>query len=141
MEEITRAEALVRAVSPWLVHVIEAISVVVIFYGVGRALLAWVVSLVRGPKLVPSSRVRLDLGRSLALALEFLLAADILETILSPSLEQVTILGAIAIIRTGLNYFLGKEMDAEARELQEEAAADAPRQARLPTPSAPRGGD
>jgi uncharacterized membrane protein len=70
---------------------------------------------------MPSSRIRLELGGSLALALEFLLAADILETIISPSLQQVAILGAVAIIRTGLNYFLSKEMADESRELQETA--------------------
>jgi uncharacterized membrane protein len=123
---MTRMEALVHVVSPWLVHIVEANSVLVIFYGVVRAFVSWIVSIVRGPARVPSSRIRLDLGRSLALALEFLLAADILETVVSPSLQQVTILGAVAIIRTGLNYFLGKEMADESRELQETAEAAPP---------------
>src|SRR3954447_5274715 len=123
---MTRMEALVHVVSPWLVHIIEANSVLVIFYGVVRAFVSWLVSIVRSPARVPSSRIRLDLGRSLALALEFLLAADILETIISPSLQQVATLGAVAIIRTGLNYFLGKEMADESRELQEVAELSPP---------------
>src|SRR4051812_35709185 len=118
---MTRVEALVHIVSPWLVHIVEANSALVIFYGVVRAFLSWITSIVRGPSRMPSSRIRLELGGSLALALEFLLAADILETIISPSLQQVAILGAVAIIRTGLNYFLSKEMADESRELQETA--------------------
>ena len=50
---------------------------------------------------------RLLLGRFLALGLEFQLAADILETAVAPSFEEIGKLGAIAAIRTALNYFLG----------------------------------
>jgi uncharacterized membrane protein len=86
---------------------------------------------------VSFSRLRLNLARALSLALEFLLAADILETIISPTLEQVGILGAIAIIRTGLNYFLGKEMREEQAELRAEAPAG--RDGASPRAAAPSG--
>ena len=67
-------------------------------------------------------RVRLGLGRFLALALEFQLAADILGTTVAPTWEQLGKLGAIAVIRTALNYFL-------AREIKEEEEAVAGREA------------
>ncbi len=54
--------------------------------------------------------IRLTLARYLALALEFQLAADILSTAIAPSWEQIGKLGAIAVIRTALNFFLSKEM-------------------------------
>jgi uncharacterized membrane protein len=57
--------------------------------------------------------VQLTLARYLALALEFQLAADILSTAVAPSWEQIGKLAAIAVIRTGLNYFLMKEMETE----------------------------
>jgi uncharacterized membrane protein len=123
MEDVMRAEAFVRAVGPWLVHVVEACSVLAILYGVARAFVSSLLCLVRGTHAVPPTRIRLELGRSLSLALEFLLAADILETMLSPTLEQVAILGAIAVIRTFLNYFLGREIEQEDRELREASAA------------------
>ncbi|HEY7062480.1 MAG TPA: DUF1622 domain-containing protein [Chloroflexota bacterium] len=122
MEDITRAEAFVRLVAPWLVHIIEACSVLTILYGVVKAFVEEVLSIVHAPGGVSFSRLRLNLARALSLALEFLLAADILQTIISPTLEQVGILGAIAIIRTGLNYFLGKEMREEQEDLRAEAA-------------------
>lgn len=59
------------------------------------------------------TRVRLVLARYLALALEFQLGADILTTAIAPSWEQIGKLGAIAIIRTGLNFFLAMEMKQE----------------------------
>ena len=60
--------------------------------------------------------VRLRLGRWLALALEFLLAADILRTAVAPSWSEIGQLAAIATIRTALNFFLQLEIDrAEER--------------------------
>lgn len=54
--------------------------------------------------------VRLTLGRYLALALEFQLGADILSTSIAPSWDQIGKLGAIAVIRTALNFFLTREL-------------------------------
>jgi uncharacterized membrane protein len=58
--------------------------------------------------------IRLELGLSLALSLEFLLAADIVGTAVSPSWDAIARLAAITGIRTFLNFFLQKEV----RELQ-----------------------
>ncbi len=58
--------------------------------------------------------LRLRLGRWLAVALEFELAADILRTAISPTWQEIGLLAAIAAIRTGLNYFLQLEIDRAA---------------------------
>ncbi|GGG55090.1 DUF1622 domain-containing protein [Hymenobacter glacieicola] len=63
--------------------------------------------------------IRLTLARYLALALEFQLGADILSTAIAPSWEQIGKLGAIAVIRTTLNFFLSKEMKDEHRSVAE----------------------
>ena len=60
--------------------------------------------------------IRLTLARHLALALEFQLGADILATAVAPSWDQIGKLGAIAVIRTALNYFLMREMREEDRD-------------------------
>ena len=59
--------------------------------------------------------LRLQLGRWLAISLEFLLAADILLTAIAPTWDDIGKLGAIAFIRTALNYFLQKEIEAYER--------------------------
>ncbi len=59
--------------------------------------------------------MRLALGRSLALSLEFLLGADILRTAVEPSGDEIPRLAAIAAIRTALNYFLRREIADEAK--------------------------
>jgi len=52
-------------------------------------------------------------GGWLIVALEFQLAADIVGTIVSPTTAHLIELGAIALIRTFLNYFLNKELNDE----------------------------
>jgi uncharacterized membrane protein len=57
-------------------------------------------------------------GMWLLLGLEFELAADIIGSVLSPTWQDLGQLGAIAVIRTFLNYFL--EKDLESAESSEE---------------------
>jgi uncharacterized membrane protein len=56
------------------------------------------------------NRLRLLFGGWLALALEFQLASDIVKTTVAPTYENLIQLGAVAVIRTFLNYFLSKEL-------------------------------
>ena len=60
--------------------------------------------------------IRLRFSRYLSLALEFQLAADILSTAIAPTFDELGRLAIIAVIRTGLNYFLSKEMKEESTE-------------------------
>ncbi len=69
------------------------------------------------------NRVRLTLGKYLALALEFQVGADILSTAIAPTWEQIGKLAAIVSIRTLLNYFLTKELQGE-RKTNEQTAPD-----------------
>jgi uncharacterized membrane protein len=78
------------------------------------------------------TRIRLTFGRYLSLALEFQLASDILSTSIAPSWQEIGKLGATAVIRTALNYFLTREID-EYREKQRNESGlsepdDAPQQ-------------
>jgi len=56
--------------------------------------------------------VWLAFGRWLVAALTFQLAADIVETTLAPSWDDIGKLAAIAAIRTLLNYFLDRDMES-----------------------------
>lgn len=54
--------------------------------------------------------IRLKLGRSLALGLEFTVASDILRTAVAPTRRDILNLGAIVLLRTLLNYFIEREI-------------------------------
>jgi uncharacterized membrane protein len=109
------AEDLVVTAVLWLKLVIEATGALVIGLGVllaaGRFVRAGLSS-----EAVTFTQVRLTLARFLALALEFQLGADILSTAVAPSWDAIGKLGAIAVIRTALNYFLSREMREEVPE-------------------------
>jgi uncharacterized membrane protein len=57
------------------------------------------------------------------LSLELALAADIVGTVIAPSWQAIGQLGAIAAIRTALNYFMERDLK-EAREAERREAAE-----------------
>jgi uncharacterized membrane protein len=60
------------------------------------------------------ANLRSNFGRSILLGLEFLIAADIINTVaVTPTLQSVIVLGAIVIIRTFLSFSL--ELEIEGR--------------------------
>lgn len=61
------------------------------------------------------SAVRKAYGAYLMLGLQFLVAADILLTIVHPSLKEIGLLAAIVLIRAVIGYTIGREM-AEVTE-------------------------
>ncbi|MEJ5329320.1 MAG: DUF1622 domain-containing protein [Desulfobaccales bacterium] len=75
--------------------------------------------------------VRLRFGTWLGMALEFQLGADIVATTVNPTLQSLTELAILAAVRTFLNYFLQKELEAGERLAAERsegvAAAGSPR--------------
>jgi uncharacterized membrane protein len=80
-------------------------------------------------------RYKVFLGRALSLGLEFLVAADVIRTvILAPSLMNIGMLGAIILIRTFLSWSLVVEMEGRwpwqpapgpSSEMRKSAAASA----------------
>ena len=114
-------EEKVRDLVDFLIPIVDAIGAVVIGVGVLLAFAAWLLSELRLRR-VSYERVRLVLGRFLALGLEFQLGSDILGTAVSPTYAEIGKLGAIAAIRTILNYFLAQELErAQATEAREKA--------------------
>ena len=107
----------------WLKLAIETTGAIVIGIGVVIAAFEFARSLVP-PQLESYNRIRLTLARYLALALEFQLGADIISTAVAPSWDQIGKLGAIAVIRTALNYFLTREMQEERETTNAEKSLD-----------------
>lgn len=62
-------------------------------------------------ELLSLDAIRLALGRSIVLALEFFLAADIIGTIITPDYYSIGMLSILVIIRTILTYFLNQDLD------------------------------
>lgn len=112
-----QAEIWVRTAVEWLRLIVETIGAGIVAIGVVLAGLLFVKALI-ARRVADFNAIRLTLARYLALALEFQLGADILSTAVAPSWTQIGKLGAIAIIRTTLNFFLSREMRDERSSVQ-----------------------
>ena len=98
--------------------VLNALSLLCIVAGVVISLVRSIQYSQRYPGDHPlHTRFRMLFGGWLVVALEFQLAADIIGTIVSPTTAHLIELGAIALIRTFLNYFLNKELKEEKESL------------------------
>lgn len=118
------AESTFAVTVGWLALLLEMVGAALVGFGGLSALGRLVTQAVRTRGAVRFTPVRLHFARYLSLALEFQLAADILGTTVAPTWEQLGKLGAIAVIRTGLNYFLGIEMKEEREMLAGEKTVD-----------------
>jgi uncharacterized membrane protein len=102
---------IVKTATYYLSSSIELIAALIIAYATIKALIEYIRNVWAnvGP-IIPKDEIRLSFGRSLVLALEFLLAADIMKTAVAPTWNEIGQLAAIAVLRTGLNYFLEREL-------------------------------
>lgn len=107
-----QAESGVISAVLWLKLGVETVGACIIALGILAAGALFVTALWQR-RTADFTAIRLTLARYLALALEFQLGADILSTAIAPSWEQIGKLGAIAVIRTALNFFLSREMREE----------------------------
>ena len=105
----------------------EAAAVIVVTFGALEAFLKllWIGVT---PKTSHGARkvVWRRFGMWLLLGLEFALAADIIASVVAPTWQDIGELGAIAVIRTFLNYFLERDLEnaekAKELSLTEEAS-------------------
>jgi uncharacterized membrane protein len=94
----------------------EAAAVIVVTFGSLEAFLRLLRMGVR-PDVSHGARkaVWRRFGVWLLLGLEFELAADIIASVVSPTWQDIGELGAIAVIRTFLNYFLERDLENAER--------------------------
>src|SRR6185437_12415477 len=90
----------------------------VVILGVA-AIEAFVLLVHAAPRLGDQSvkrRIWVRFASWIVLSLEFALAADIVDTAITPSWNDIGQLAAIAAIRTGLNFFLARDIESVTRE-------------------------
>jgi len=98
---------------------IGLLGVLVIVFGVASGLLRFVRSeflSVRGVNVDEDRKhLRHLLGYYLLLGLEFLIAADIIDTLMKPTPQDLLVLGAIVVIRTVISFSLNSELRSDAK--------------------------
>jgi uncharacterized membrane protein len=117
MEEIIATVARVAGL------LIEAAAVAIVSYGALEAFVRLLV-IMATPRVTHGQRKTIwrRFGTWLLLGLEFQLAADIIGSVLSPTWQDIGELGAIAVIRTFLNYFLERDLEHAGQETAAETS-------------------
>lgn len=110
--EIAPIAAGLKTIIDYLAATAEIAAAGVISVGVIRGILMYLRQLLSrsNQPIDTTERIRLQLGRVLALGLEFSVASDILRTSVAPNRSDLLNLGAIVLLRTLLNYFLEREI-------------------------------
>ncbi|MFT5084090.1 MAG: putative membrane protein [Lentisphaeria bacterium] len=60
--------------------------------------------------LMACQHVRVQLGTYILLGIEFMIASDIIHTVLTRELMDLAFVSALVIIRTAISFFLGREI-------------------------------
>jgi uncharacterized membrane protein len=119
-------EELVGVFAGGVALAVEAAAVLVVAFGAAEAF-ARILGLVGRGRATHGERKEIwrRFGVWLLLGLEFELAADIIRSVVSPTWMDIAELGAIAVIRTFLNYFLEKDLESAAESGTEVRRAEA----------------
>lgn len=110
----TEVVGLVRTVIEWAALLIEILGAAVIIAGVLRVVITRgaIRYLYQLDKPGAYESYKHQMGRSLLLGLEFLVAGDVVRTVaLDPTLNNVGVLGLLVLIRTFLSWSLAVEIE------------------------------
>lgn len=114
-ESVAFFEYIVQIIVPEITGIIELMGIIVIivgsiksFYMYGRSILKHV-----------HYPIKLSLGNSLALGLEFKMGAEILKTVTIRTIDEIMILGAIIVLRALLSVLIHYEVKNEKEHNQD----------------------
>ena len=114
-ESVAFFEHIVQIIVPEITGIIELMGIIVIivgsiksFYMYGRSILKHV-----------HYPIKLSLGNSLALGLEFKMGAAILKTVTIRTIDEIMILGAIIVLRALLSVLIHYEVKNEKEHSQD----------------------
>ena len=109
----------IRTVLILVQHCVSVLGILIIISGVLLALGQYLFSIFSTQLFTEGSiinTIRLRLGRSLILGLEFIVAADLIGTTTTPDYYAVGLLAIIVAIRTLLSFSINKELMAIGKE-------------------------
>ena len=127
-------ENIIEIFLPVLIHILELMGVAIISFGAVRSLITYFRRQFRTGNrrrltdAQGASNVKIMLGTSLELGLEYKMGAEIIKTVLIRDLSEIWILAAVIILRALLSILLHVEMHAEMRK--NESNPDSGRRAR-----------
>ena len=95
---------------------LELVGVLIIIIGSAKSLVHLGHSLIRHRAI----NIVIELGKTLALALEFKMGAEIIKTVIVHELTELAVLGIVILIRALLAFLIHWEIKAEKHEAKDE---------------------
>ena len=114
-----------------IVVIIDAMALIIVAIGSAEAFFTGLRAAFPAPAHRRFREILVRYGRWLVAGLTFQLAADIVETSIAPSWQEVGQLGAIAVIRTFLNFFLERDLTELELGARSRSGADSQGQGEL----------
>ncbi len=107
---------------------INLFSILVLMWGVVLSAISFFIAVFikKTPRdrQVQIHRAKVELGGFVLLGLEILIVADIIETVVNPTFEDILRLAAIVAIRTVISFFLNKEIREADVEMADKNEAE-----------------
>jgi uncharacterized membrane protein len=103
-------EEIAKTITINVSHALEIISALVIAAALVKLVAGYFNPFIKSKNGISAMDARIVFGSGVAVSLELLLGADVLATAVAPSWDDIGKLAAIAVLRTGLNYFLEREL-------------------------------
>ncbi len=98
-----------------IAEIINMIGILILIYGFGKLLLKYLkIEFLTHPfktSIKKIQKVRGEIGVYILLALDFLVASDIINTIMEITEEELIQLSVMIALRIAMGYFLGKEVE------------------------------
>ena len=105
-------DAVLRFVAEFTVHTLELVGICIIIFGSVKA----IVQVLTHLRKKDSTSVIIVLGRSLALALEFKMGAEIVNTVIIRDLRELAVLAIVIALRAVLALLIHWEIKTEKDE-------------------------
>ena len=102
-------EHIVEVIASITIHILELMGIVIIIIGAIKAFYTFILNMITKRNI----SVKVELAKSLTLALEFKLGAEILKTVIVRSLDEMYILAAIILLRAILAFVIHWELKSE----------------------------
>ena len=103
-------------------HFLEELAFYIDLFGIFIILYGFVISAVglfiselgrfkENSDLMACQKIRVQLGTYILLGIEFMIASDIIHTVLTRDLMDLAFVSALVVIRTAISFFLGREIN------------------------------
>lgn len=104
-------EHFVATVVPIGIHLLESMGIIIVIIGAVKAFYKYSLNLIAKK----NYSIKIEFAKSLTLALEFKLGAEILKTVIVRSLDEMYILAAIILLRAILAFVIHLEIKADEK--------------------------